>query len=218
VSVKLMHKLSVQAPPKITVEKYLIEIARYYNVDYEPDPLVMCQDEVYSADNLIELAPGVSGGRNNLDDNNARGGGGGGGGGGFSVPPLPSFPNPGPPPAPFQYPAPGGGSAYPPPFQYNTPPQAPDSPNSNVQAKSGLNMLDDEGAPPPYFPPDETKESLSQQHPTAPAPGFLDLPDLPAVPSDTPLESKEGTPQGGGGEDIDFDDLTKRFEALKKKK
>ena len=28
VSVKLMHKLSVQAPPKITVEKYLIEIAR----------------------------------------------------------------------------------------------------------------------------------------------------------------------------------------------
>ena len=44
-------------------------------MDYEPDPLVMCQDEVYSADNLIELAPGVSGGRNNLDDNNARGGG-----------------------------------------------------------------------------------------------------------------------------------------------
>ena len=29
VSAKLMHKLSVQAPPKITVEKYLIEIARY---------------------------------------------------------------------------------------------------------------------------------------------------------------------------------------------
>ena len=29
VSVKLMHKLSVQAPPKITVEKYLIEIARF---------------------------------------------------------------------------------------------------------------------------------------------------------------------------------------------
>ena len=45
-------------------------------MDYEPDPLVMCQDEVYSADNLIELAPGVPpGGRNNLDDNNARGGG-----------------------------------------------------------------------------------------------------------------------------------------------
>ena len=44
-------------------------------MDYEPDPLVMCQDEMYSADNLIELAPGVPGGRNDLDDNNARGGG-----------------------------------------------------------------------------------------------------------------------------------------------
>ena len=49
VSAKLMHKLSVQAPPKITVEKYLIEIAKYYNVDYEPDPQIMSQDEVYSA-------------------------------------------------------------------------------------------------------------------------------------------------------------------------
>lgn len=40
VSEKLMHKLSVQAPPKVTVEKYLIEIAKYYNVEYEPDPQV----------------------------------------------------------------------------------------------------------------------------------------------------------------------------------
>ncbi len=40
VSEKLMHKLSVQAPPKITVEKYIIEIAKYYNVEYEPDPQV----------------------------------------------------------------------------------------------------------------------------------------------------------------------------------
>jgi vacuolar protein sorting-associated protein IST1 len=41
VSEKLMHKLSVQAPPKITVEKYLVEIAKYYNVDYEPDSQVI---------------------------------------------------------------------------------------------------------------------------------------------------------------------------------
>merc|ERR1712212_1167429 len=97
VSVKLMHKLSVQAPPKITVEKYLIEIARYYNVEYEPDPLVMCQDEVYSADNLIELTPNLPAvPKNDLDDNNANDGGGA--------------------PAPFQYPpaAPAGASAYPP--------------------------------------------------------------------------------------------------------
>ena len=41
VSEKLMHKMSVQAPPKITVEKYMIEIAKYYNVEYEPDPQVL---------------------------------------------------------------------------------------------------------------------------------------------------------------------------------
>ncbi len=35
-----MHKMSVQAPPKITIEKYMIEIAKYYNVEYEPDPQV----------------------------------------------------------------------------------------------------------------------------------------------------------------------------------
>ena len=42
-----MHKLSVQAPPKLTVEKYLVEIAKYYNVEYEPDPQVgpiVCAD------------------------------------------------------------------------------------------------------------------------------------------------------------------------------
>ena len=37
--------MSVQAPPKLTVEKYLIEIAKYYNVDYMPDPQV--NDEPY---------------------------------------------------------------------------------------------------------------------------------------------------------------------------
>ena len=40
VSEKLVHKLSVQAPPKLVVEKYMIEIAKYYNVEYEPDPQV----------------------------------------------------------------------------------------------------------------------------------------------------------------------------------
>ena len=40
VSAKLMDKLSVQAPPKIIVEKYLIEISKYYSVEYEPDTQV----------------------------------------------------------------------------------------------------------------------------------------------------------------------------------
>lgn len=45
VSEKLMHKLAVQAPPKLLVEKYLVEIAKIYNIDYEPDPAVMRESE-----------------------------------------------------------------------------------------------------------------------------------------------------------------------------
>lgn len=41
VSEKLMHKLQLQAPPKLLVEKYLIEIAKNYNIEYEPDPQVI---------------------------------------------------------------------------------------------------------------------------------------------------------------------------------
>lgn len=37
VSEKLKHKLSLRPPPKILVEKYLIEISKNYNVPYEPD-------------------------------------------------------------------------------------------------------------------------------------------------------------------------------------
>ena len=51
----------------------------------------------------------------------------------------------------------------------------------------------------------------------------LDLPELPEIPSDTPTHGN--TPDLGddekkelNDEDIDFDDLTRRFEALKKKK
>lgn len=64
ISEKLKHKMSVQSPSKLLVEKYLIEIAKNYNVEYEPDPQVMAdgQDAV-----LIDM--GGSGGDlpNNFD-------------------------------------------------------------------------------------------------------------------------------------------------------
>lgn len=41
VSPKLLHKMAIQAPPKLLVEKYLIEIAKIYHIDYEPDPQLM---------------------------------------------------------------------------------------------------------------------------------------------------------------------------------
>jgi len=40
-NVQVLHKLSLAAPPKILVENYMIEIARTYQVPFEPDPLVM---------------------------------------------------------------------------------------------------------------------------------------------------------------------------------
>jgi len=261
VSAKLMHKLSVQAPPRITVEKYLIEISKYYNVDYEPDPQVMTQDEVYAQDNLIDLMPSLPspGDKNDLDGK----GNNGGGGGGFvdpgspsvqpfnypaantgGIPPPPGQSAPYPPGQPTQpstggYPPqppagavggypPGAVSGYPsqppvtnyaapPPFQYNIPNVRPDSPNDNIESKDMLNISGDSG-PPPYEPEDEVKKNLNVQAPPPPTnPGFLDLPELPSVPVDTPVGGS--TPASNDKDDeIDFDDLTKRFEALKKKK
>ena len=46
-------------------------------------------------------------------------------------------------------------------------------------------------------------------------PADFDLPDLPSVPMDN-LNEPGGA--GPADDDIDFDDLTRRFEELKKKK
>uniref|UniRef100_A0A8C4QEQ1 IST1 homolog n=1 Tax=Eptatretus burgeri TaxID=7764 RepID=A0A8C4QEQ1_EPTBU len=43
VNERLIAKLSVEAPPKILVERYLIEIAKNYNVPFEPDSFVMSE-------------------------------------------------------------------------------------------------------------------------------------------------------------------------------
>lgn len=62
ISEKLKHKLSVQSPPKLLVEKYLIEIANNYDVEYEPDPQVMAEGQDAM---LIDI--GAGSGQNNLD-------------------------------------------------------------------------------------------------------------------------------------------------------
>lgn len=45
ISDKLKHKMSVHSPPKILIERYLIEIAKNYNVEYTPDEQVMREEE-----------------------------------------------------------------------------------------------------------------------------------------------------------------------------
>ncbi|XP_063890303.1 IST1 homolog isoform X2 [Helicoverpa armigera] len=90
-SEKLKHKMSVQSPPKILVEKYLIEIAKNYNVEYTPDEQVMREEEGRDA-MLIDIngppmPPGFIG---------------------YPQQPPMSMPNlPGPPPSvtPFAYPS-----------------------------------------------------------------------------------------------------------------
>jgi len=56
--------MSVQSPSKLLVEKYLIEIAKNYNVDYEPDPQVMAEAQDAM---LIDIGANGAESRNNLD-------------------------------------------------------------------------------------------------------------------------------------------------------
>lgn len=95
ISQKLKHKLSIQAPPKLLVEKYVIEIAKSYDIPYEPDPQVMNEE---SDGVLIDLSD-----RNNLG---GPGGPSGGMGGMYQPPGFIGYPQAPmlPPQFPFSYP------------------------------------------------------------------------------------------------------------------
>ncbi|KAJ4436771.1 hypothetical protein ANN_16903 [Periplaneta americana] len=93
----------------------------------------------------------------------------------------------------------------------------------------------DTSLPPPYssFPPDLHDNNKQSDEKPKPAPrsklspdggpgkppgGFMDLPELPSVPTDSFPPPDEPVGPGNSNDDIDFDDLTRRFEDLKKKK
>nr|CAD7574826.1 unnamed protein product [Timema californicum] len=71
---RIQHKMSIQSPPALLVEKYLIEIAKNYNIEFTPDPqvtsfstYVMKEDQQTSGvDALLDL--------NDSDTNNLGGG------------------------------------------------------------------------------------------------------------------------------------------------
>ncbi|XP_037961252.2 IST1 homolog isoform X1 [Plutella xylostella] len=225
ISEKLKHKMSVQSPPKILVEKYLIEIAKNYNVEYTPDEHVMREEEGKDA-LLIDIGgppqpPGFIG-----------------------YPPPPGMPMPPqqhqPPPQPFQYPTPSGGRAGgfiasggggPPnfggpsqPMGYPMPPDAKDISNSFMQEEM-------HNLPPAYDSihhnqpgPTPTPQPRFRVPPTDP---FPELPELPSVPSDLILPSVPTSNNHSNTnvqdapnapDEIDFEDLNRRFEELKKKK
>ncbi|XP_056090794.1 IST1 homolog isoform X2 [Rhinichthys klamathensis goyatoka] len=190
---RLMHKLSVEAPPKILVERYLIEIAKNYNVPYEPDAMVrpeVCPGE--EAD-LIDV---------NSDFRKPGGGagGGGGGGGGFTAPAVGM---PMPMPTAFNYPTPKGAEAF------NGPVGTYDG-FSNFQAPA-------RGGLPPQLPscPPTYESIIPGPTPSGQIYDNSNLPELPSVPNTLPASSFGGN--ASASEDIDFDDLSRRFEELKKK-
>nr|XP_054748173.1 IST1 homolog isoform X3 [Lytechinus pictus] len=192
VNSRLKHKMSVKAPAQTLVENYLIEIARSHNIPYVPNPVAFNGDDVEQM--LI-----------NMDDEFKPGSGppagpsgGGGGGGGMTTAPIPSAPLP-QAQAPYP-PTVNPGMAYPP---QNAPPYELHDSN-----------------PTPYPPPAATN---TPTQPPGPPPNAQlpsdSIPNLPAVPVNSfpPLDATVGG-KSAGGEDVDFDDLTRRFEELKKKK
>uniref|UniRef100_A0A803V1D4 IST1 homolog n=1 Tax=Ficedula albicollis TaxID=59894 RepID=A0A803V1D4_FICAL len=218
---RLMHKLSVEAPPKILVERYLIEIAKNYNVPYEPDSVVMAEAPAGGEADLIDVG---------FTDDVKKGGHGGGGGGGFTAPmmghdglvPMPVM-MPMPMPTtnpPFSYPPPKGPENFSglpvgtyQPFTNIHPPPIP----ANPPTYESIDEPNTEKDPAALVPGPEPKPEASPK-PRAGAPNTVDnfvLPELPSVPDTLPTASAGAN--SSASEDIDFDDLSRRFEELKKK-
>ncbi|XP_011311478.1 IST1 homolog [Fopius arisanus] len=220
ISEKLKHKLSVQSPSKLLVEKYLIEIAKNYNVEYEADPQVMAEGQ----DTLL-IDVGCGGQLpNNLDIAGSHAG-------------IPDpvgfigFPQaPLLPELPSNFDAVDTGEKYPGKAMGFVTPGAPmaSEKDQNISFNSAAfsynipfdnanaNKPEDDLPPPYSFPPDLNKQSdnKAKPQPRAKMPmNNFQLPDLPAVPSDNDTPGRSGD-----SDDIDFDDLMKRFEDLKKSK
>ena len=149
-----------------------------------------------SADNRNHGYPppptGPSGGGSN--------GGGSGGFGTFSPPPLPSVP----PSAPY----PAAPSNQPIGFNFE----------NAGQEKGGVRSGGSAAPPPHYDSVMRSTDSKPKPLPrTQPNPNDS-FPELPSVPNSNLPDIPTDDPNGSKDEGIDFDDLTKRFEDLKKRK
>ncbi|XP_050681709.1 IST1 homolog isoform X1 [Leptidea sinapis] len=228
ISEKLKHKMSVQSPPKILIERYLIEIAKNYNVEYTPDEQVMREEEARDA-MLIDIngppnPPGFIGYP--------------------SQPNMPQMPNlPPPNVTPFQYPSqPSGGKVggfiatptnYGGPSKlmtYNVPPGVDSKSLNNSFLQEEMSNLPpaydsiDHSLPPNLPSPSNSNAPQPQPRTKPPANYFPELPELPSVPSDLILPSvphssnSNASNEPNAPDEIDFEDLNRRFEELKKKK
>ncbi|XP_038067333.1 IST1 homolog isoform X2 [Patiria miniata] len=248
VNEKVKLRMSAQAPPKSLVENYLVEIARSHGVTYEPDPCILSPPEVEGLlmdlgdETLSGSKKGGGGGGGGggmsvqLPPQQPS-----------YPPPAQAYPPPGqayPPPG-QAYPPPGqayplAAQGYPPPatnpaYPPQTQPQSMNQGTNDSQPPSYSNFAPSRGpparpkAPPvgpatPGAPPYSENDPMYPPNPQAGKPPAASQPEpsmpvLPQVPTNSfpPLDNSVGG-KPGGGEDVDFDDLTRRFEELKKKK
>ncbi|XP_072278648.1 IST1 homolog isoform X2 [Pyxicephalus adspersus] len=204
VSERLMHKLSAEAPPKILVERYLIEIAKNYNVEFEPD-----------ARNMSEAPSEFDG--SNFRNSNRRGGPGNGGTGGGDfrgqASPYPKVVEPYPQAevgiyeeCAFMYPPPPSQKGNMPPTLPGIPPSygiKPPGPDTQVFPARDAGPV---AKPRTTLSPNNVPDKYDN----------LPLPKLPSIPV-SPVRSPTISLDPSPYEDIDFEDLSKRLEELKKK-
>lgn len=236
VNEKLMVKMGVQAPPKILVERYLIEIAKSLNVEYTPDEEILREDEMY------RKGGGSSGGGNLVNPS-------------IHPPPPPGlskplidldiFPTTGqpvmPPPLPTNPPAvePYPSSSFGPtgtkvngPIGFNV---ADSVSNNEMNKESEANFQPVLPTVPPgvaSIPPSydsviagrTDKQSVPGDIPDFDESSLPNLPEIPSDDDDIATKKTGGNNDSGGqqpppsNDDFDFDDLRRRFDELKKKK
>lgn len=220
---RVMQKLDVSPPKKLLVERYLIEICKSSDVEFTPDPRIMAS-EIAQTPSLIDTD------FTEFNQNPPSGDGGNGA-------PAPTFAyNPNPPPSNSFNNLPNNGFN---PSTNTLPPYTPSDPNffgQQPQEKQPPSLPSKGPAGMPDSKTDLSKdpsgisaslptydESLSpgasNQPPVAAprsvSPGF---PTLPSVPTNFPGVDASPGNQSSTSDDVDFDDLSRRFENLRKKK
>lgn len=264
----LIKKMGVQAPPRVLVEKYLVEIAKDQKIDYKPDAKVLKEQE------MLNNSGASSGGYRSMasDDNHERSRDSTAPQGGFNLidlgdhyprspitqpfspygqaPPLPSEPPLGSlssligPANSTLEPSDASAPSAQIPIGFNLPGANLDGSSSSSSAdvrKSNSSSLHSpkhssdpaihatghggEGPPPNYDSVVSKPSNQTQYYSFGPDASFAalhqssdlndTLPELPPVPKDV----NDGPGASTSHDDqVDFDDLTRRFEELKNKK
>ena len=195
--------MAIEAPPKVLVEKYLVEIAKALNIEYEPDESVFEEERRRKeAERRREEGVLITFNDSHLDP--------------MLPPQLPSASGGAQPPLPAR--APDAGIVRPIGFDLsNTALINKEFESLNPTTGDDQFNKQSQSPPPNYFdtissPFSKPTSSGSVASPYNPPAGKS---DLPAVPRTLPNASNDA-PNNSDESDIDFDDLAKRFESLKK--